>query len=80
MSSNSLTPEYKDWISLLTVREASALLGMTPQGLYKAAQRRQLPCIRLSPKRLRFRLTDLERFITSHAQEPLEPPKHGGRR
>ena len=63
---------------LLDVHEAARVLHLTEGALYKAAARREIPCVRLSPKRLRFRPSDLSRFIASRAQEPVAP--RGGRR
>ena len=58
---------------LLDVNEAAAMLGLRPATLYQWAYRRRVPVVKLSGKRgpLRFRLSDLARFITQHTQPAL---------
>jgi len=48
--------------SLLNVEEAAQFLKMSKGAVYVAVARRQLPVLRLG-RRLRFRLSDLERHL-----------------
>jgi len=56
-------PESQD--RLLDVREAAALLGLSPGTLYQWAYKRRIPVVKLLGRRgaLRFRLSDVERLI-----------------
>jgi excisionase family DNA binding protein len=45
--------------ALLTVRQAAEILGCSPEALYARVERQQIPCIRPTPKSLRFRRSDL---------------------
>jgi len=56
---------------LLTTDEAASFLKLSRGALYVAVARKQVPCIRWN-KRLRFRRSELERFIRS-----LEVPATG---
>ena len=48
---------------LLNVHEAAAYLGLAGGSLYHMASQGRIPCIRLSRRCLRFRKSDLDRFI-----------------
>jgi excisionase family DNA binding protein len=47
----------------LTVKQVATMLGMTPKAVYHRAERGQLPGKFYVGKSLRFRRTDLLRFI-----------------
>ena len=49
--------------ALLTVRQVAEFLGLTPKAVYHRAERGQLPGIVHVGRSLRFRRTDLLRFI-----------------
>jgi excisionase family DNA binding protein len=49
--------------ALLTVRQVAEFLGMTPKAVYHRAERGQLPGVVHVGRSLRFRRTDLLRFI-----------------
>jgi excisionase family DNA binding protein len=61
--------------SLLTVREVAELLRMTVAATYMAVERRQIPHIRLGPRKLRFRKQDLEAWLEEHYEPPLRLPE-----
>lgn len=51
---------------LLDVREAAALLGISPFSLYHwISEKRGIPVIRLSSRCVRFRKSDLEAWIAT---------------
>jgi excisionase family DNA binding protein len=50
--------------ALLTVRQVAELLGMTPKAIYHRAERGQLPGVFHVGRSLRFRRSDLLRFIS----------------
>ncbi len=51
---------------LLTVLQLATLLEVNPVSVYKLAKAGALPCIRFSPRRLRFKETDVMAYIESH--------------
>jgi hypothetical protein len=55
------------------VREAGALLGLSPATLYGWAYRRRVPVVKLSGPRgpLRFRASDLARLIDQRTRPAL---------
>lgn len=65
--------------ALLTVKEAAGLLKMSPEAVYTALARRQLPCVRLG-RRVRFKPEALERFLKSLEVDPAAPADPSGRR
>jgi excisionase family DNA binding protein len=54
---------WPDHQALLTVRQVAEFLGMTPKAVYHRAERGQLPGVIHVGRSLRFRRTDLLRFI-----------------
>jgi excisionase family DNA binding protein len=58
---------------LLDVNEAATMLGLKSATMYQWAYRRRVPVVKLSGKHgpLRFRLSDLTRFIAQHTQPAL---------
>jgi len=48
---------------LLTVKEVAELLGLAPGSVYHWISQNRLPCVRLSPRCVRFRRKDLEALI-----------------
>jgi excisionase family DNA binding protein len=48
---------------LLTVNEVADLLSCTPNAVRNMVQRRQLPFVRLSPRKLRFKPQAIETYI-----------------
>lgn len=67
----SLTREEPD--HLLDVNEAAVMLGIAPATLRNWAYQRRLPKVKLGGSRgpLRFRVSDLQRFIRASVQAPL---------
>lgn len=55
---------------LLTVREVSTLTGLTVGTLYHLVSQQRIPVVRLSARCIRFRISDLERWI-SRMTEPV---------
>ena len=49
----------------MNAAEAAAYLGIPPRSLYELAAAGRIPCYRLSQRRLRFDLSDLEGFKQS---------------
>lgn len=54
---------------LMNIRQAAAFLGVSSGTLYHwvAAAQRGVPCVRLGRRCLRFRRSDLERWIAEHS-------------
>ncbi len=67
----SLAREEPD--HLLDVHEAAAMLGIAPATLRNWAYQRRLPKVKLGGSRgpLRFRVSDLQRYIRASVQAPL---------
>jgi excisionase family DNA binding protein len=61
--------EYDTNDRLLTVQEVSALTRLAVGTLYRLSSERRIPTIHLSPRCIRFRLSDLHRWIQEHAEE-----------
>jgi excisionase family DNA binding protein len=57
---------------LLTISEAAAMLGLTEVALRKCVQRGTVPYVKLN-KRLRFRLSSLERLIAKNERRAVRP-------
>lgn len=57
-------PAWSPAQALLTVRQVAELLGMTPKAIYHRAERGQLPGVFHVGRSLRFRRSDLLRFIS----------------
>ena len=55
---------------LLTVSEASAMLGVKRSTLYAWAYERRVPTVKLFSKALRFRLSDIEKLIKQSVRPP----------
>lgn len=60
---------------LLTVREAADMLGLKPATVYDWVYKRRLPVVKLSGPRgpVRFRESDLHRFIVQHTRPAVRP-------
>jgi excisionase family DNA binding protein len=54
---------------LLNVIEVAALLGLAPGTVYHLVSQKRLPCVRLSPRCLRFQESAIHKFIESLAQQ-----------
>lgn len=59
-------PHGQEGQHLLTVGDAARILRMTPEAIYAALSRRQLPCVRWG-RRIRLFQEDLESFLHAHA-------------
>ena len=61
---------------LLTRKEAAELMRLKPETLASWATRRwyseELPIVYLSPRAVRYRREDVERFITNRVGKPVE--------
>ena len=55
---------------LLKVMEVAAILGITKGTCYHFASEGRLPCVRLSARCLRFRESDIQRYIDALAEGP----------
>lgn len=58
---------------LLTVKEAAAMLGISPTTLYQWAYERRIPSVKLRGTALRFRQSALERIIREDERPALRP-------
>ena len=63
--------------SLLTVREAAAVLNLQPRYIYELVRRRELPAIRVG-KYVRVRRTDLHDWLERHREEGVDAKIHRG--
>lgn len=59
---------------LIDIRELSELTGMSIGTLYHWSAAGRLPCIRFSARCLRFRLKDVEAWLTTLAVPVIEEP------
>ena len=50
---------------LLNVSEVAEFLGLSKGTIYHLVSQQRVPCIRLSNRCLRFRLSDLEKWIAT---------------
>jgi excisionase family DNA binding protein len=57
---------------LLTIREVSELTKLAVGTLYHLVSERRIPTVHLSRRCIRFRLSDLQRWIDQHADESTE--------
>ncbi len=64
---------------IMNAVEAADYLRLTIGAFYMAVARRQLPVIRWG-RRLRFRKSDLDRFLTARTVQPFEAPSPDGTR
>jgi|YelNatPaOPRAMG01_1025707.scaffolds.fasta_scaffold23311_2 excisionase family DNA binding protein len=55
---------------LLNVRDAAKFLNMSQTAVYAALERHELPHLRLSRRRIRFRLKDLDRWLEARTIDP----------
>jgi excisionase family DNA binding protein len=53
----------------LTVRDAAAYLGVSPQTVYLWVERKQIPHLRVMGRNIRFLKSDLEPFRAQFKQE-----------
>jgi excisionase family DNA binding protein len=53
----------------LTVRDAAAYLGVSPQTVYLWVERKQIPHLRVMGRNIRFLKSDLEAFRARFRQE-----------
>jgi len=67
---NSQNAENRD--RLLNVREAAEFLNLAAGSVYHLASQSRIPCIRLSNRCLRFRLSQLTAWINEHACEATD--------
>lgn len=59
-----MSEEAKKDDELLNVAEAARVLTLSPRHTQRMAGK-EIPCVRIGPKSLRFRRSDLEAFIQS---------------
>jgi excisionase family DNA binding protein len=57
--------------SLLTVRQAATLLGVSRWTLYRAIEQGSIRHVRLGPQTVRFRVEDLEALVRARTVEPI---------
>jgi excisionase family DNA binding protein len=58
---------------LLNVREVAELTGFSAGTLFHWVSQRRIPYVRLSPRCIRFRLCDLENWLTERVETPNDP-------
>ena len=56
----------------LTVRQAAAFLGVSPQTVYLWVERKQIPHLRVMGRNIRFLRSELEPFRAKFKQEVVE--------
>jgi len=61
--------EYANTEELMTVDQVAALLGMSEKAIYNRVSRRAIPYIKLGGS-LRFRRSDIERWIKENTVQP----------
>ncbi len=66
---------------LITVSDVAAFLGITKMGVYGMVFKKGLPAIKISKRCLRFRPSDIEKWLVSKTQaavlqRPSTEPKH----
>lgn len=61
---------------LMNVREVAEFLGLAPGTVYHLLSQRRLPCIRLSPRCVRFQKSAIRRFVESLAEETEVMSRH----
>ena len=59
--------EQQEYLRLLTAEDIAVMLGLKVQTVYTMARRGELEKVKLSRKCLRFRASDVERFIERKA-------------
>ncbi len=64
---------------IMNTMEAAGFLRLSIPALYMACERGQVPHIRFG-RRLRFRKSDLDRFLAERTVQPLEAPSSDGTR
>jgi excisionase family DNA binding protein len=64
--------EYDTNDRLLTIQEVSELTRLAVGTLYRLSSERRIPTVHLSARCIRFRLSDLRRWIQEHAEEASE--------
>lgn len=60
---------------LMTIREASEYLRISPNTLYAWVCKRTIGCKRIGKKAVRFTKEDLDAMISSHQAEPKPTPE-----
>lgn len=66
-ASNAANEQYE---SLLTIREVSDITGLAVGSLYHLVSQHRIPVVRLSKRCIRFRYSDLMRWIQVLTHEP----------
>ncbi len=57
---------------LLTIKEVSELTQLAVGSLYRLSSEQRIPTVHLSRRCIRFRLSDLRRWIEEHTQDAEE--------
>lgn len=69
--------------TLLTIAECAHILRLTYGTVHEVVQKGEMLSIRVSPKNIRVRASDLRAYIDSHVRgrhrEPLFPPRRAHR-
>jgi len=58
---------------LLTINEVSQILRVPVKSIYAMVHEDKIPCIKLSHKRLRFKKSEIERWIESKVKKEKKP-------
>ena len=67
---NAANTEPIDDDRLWTVVEAARFLGLAPGSLYHLISQKRVPVIRISSRCVRFRRSDLEKWVSALSQMP----------
>lgn len=65
--------------NLMNVKQVSALLGVNTFTIYAWTRRKYMPFVKLG-RVIRFRLSDIQKWLSDRAELPLEKVKHSRKR
>ena len=68
MTVTTIVPQSSD--RLLDVNEAAEYLGLTVGSLYHFVSEKRIPVVRISKRCIRFRMSDLLRWINEKTENP----------
>lgn len=57
---------------LLTIREVAVMLSVSPHSIRRYVAVEGMPHIRINPRMLRFRRSDVERWVATREVNPVE--------
>jgi excisionase family DNA binding protein len=73
---DALGEEKKQYADrLLDVNEVAELLRLAPGSVYHKVSRKEIPCVRLSARCLRFRRSDIDAWVAAKVDAPHAPDR-----